>query len=122
MPFIAKLTIGIIIATIAILIGYDIVVATNNVPNAIDTLSGRIRIWAFETPIVSWCWSGLAGHFFGFFKPHQFMPQTFGIILLVCLSLGVVLFGIYCKHNNIFIHPAWICPVAFLVWSILFAQ
>jgi len=122
MQLISKLTIGIIITVTVLLIGYDIIVATNSVNNAVDTLSGRIKIWALETPIISWCWCGLAGHFFGPFSPGQFISFKIGIGILILLTWSLMILGLILRSKGITIPPWSIAIPAFLAGSILWAQ
>lgn len=117
-----KLTIGIIIAVSVGLIGYDIWAATNSVDNALDTISGRMRIWAMTTPVIPWFWCGLAGHFFGPFHPGQFIPFRDGIALLVFLTWTLMIVGLIFRSKGIIIPPWTICVPAFLAGSILWAQ
>lgn len=122
MTLVIKLTIGIMIAVTAILIGWDIYVATNNVDNALDTISGRMRIWAFSTPIIPWAWCVLAGHFFGPFASRQFMPQRISVSILVFLSWMVICAGLFLRSKGITIPPWTICIPAFLAGALLWAQ
>ena len=122
MPFAAKLTIVVIVAVTALLIGYDIWAATNNVANSIDTISGRMRIWAFETPVIPWVWCGLAGHFFGPWHYAQFMPAKMSMGLLICLSWAVIWFGIFMRSKGVVIPPWTICVPAFLTGAMLWGQ
>ena len=122
MIFIVKLTIGIMITVTALLIGYDIFVATNSVDNALDTISGRMRIWAMTSPFIPWVWCGLAGHFFGPFSSGQFMPQKASVGVLVFLSWTVICVGLFCRSKGIIIPPWTVCIPAFLAGALLWAQ
>ena len=117
-----KLTIAVIIATTALLIGYDIWAATNAVPNSLDTISGRIKIWAYATPLIPWVWCGLAGHFFGPFETGQFMPPWASMSVLVFLTWSIIWLGATMRSRGFVIPPWTICVPAFMAGSILWAQ
>ena len=120
MNTLAKVTIGFILAVTAIVIGYDIYADVQG--GSIDTISARMRAWAFETPLIPWAWCGLAGHFFGFFKYQQFMSDTISLPLLAVISSLVVCLGIFLRHKGIIIPPWSVAIPAFLTWSLLWAQ
>lgn len=115
-------TIIIIVTVTASLIGWDIYVATNNIPDRLDTISGRIRIWAISTPVIPWIWCILAGHFF---RPLVFIglvkPIT-GVILLAFITWSLMVTGLALRSKGIVIPPWTICLPAFLAGAILWSQ
>ena len=65
LPLAALVTIIVIIAVTVGVIAYDIGVGFGNkVPNSIDTISGRMRIWSQKTLLLPWVWAALFGHFY----------------------------------------------------------
>lgn len=97
LPAAAIATIIFIIAIIAIIVGWDVVVAfCNKIPNRIDTISGRMKIWGKKLLFIPITWAVLYGHFFGP-KPIVNLPEKFSIPGLV-LSAGLItLVGILFK-------------------------
>jgi hypothetical protein len=122
MQFAIKLTIGVIIAVTALLIGYDIWAASNGVSNSLDTISGRLRAWAYVTPLIPWVWCGLSGHFFGPWHRNDLISAQASVGILVFLTWAVIWLGLVLRSKGIVIPPYTICIPAFFAGAILWAQ
>jgi hypothetical protein len=91
MPISAILTIAFMLFVVVGLIGWDIVVAANKIPNSVDTISGRMRIWGSKTLLIPWVWIVLFGHFYG--PKTHLMQHKISIPILLVLTAIVVFVG-----------------------------
>ncbi len=108
MPFVAWVTVGLIALVTVGLIIWDIIVATNKIPNGIDTISGRMKAWGKQALILPWAWAMLYGHFWGPLKINQLIPHKIGIFGLVVVAWGVLLASIYCRQHGVTISSSWL--------------
>ncbi len=108
MPFVALITIGLICLVTVGLIIWDIYVATNKIPNGIDTISGRMKAWGKEALILPWAWAMLFGHFWGPIRSGDLMPGKVGIAILAMVAWLVILFGVYCRQQGYTITSSWV--------------
>ena len=115
-PLPATITVMIMVVVTIGLIVWDIVVATNKIPNSIDTISGRMKAWGKTTILLPWLWAILYGHFWGPIKLGQLMPSKTGIALLVFLTWCVLLTGVAMRQHNIAVTSSWL--VFFLVLNV----
>jgi len=115
-----KVTIGLIIAITLGLIGWDIVAATNSVNNSLDTISGRMRIWGKETPIIPFAWAVLAGHFWG--PIPQLMPYKTSIPLLIFISWCLIVAGIVLRNHNTSVPPWTVLLPGMFLGALLWTQ
>lgn len=115
LPLAAMITVGLIALVTVGLIVWDIIVATNNIPNGLDTISGRMKAWGKQTLLLPWLWAGLYGHFWGPIKAGQLMPMKVSLPILIFLTWGVTIVGIWCRQNGITINT-W--PVFLLVLNL----
>ena len=99
MPLAAIITVMIILFSTIGLIVWDIVVAVNDVPNRLDTISGRMRAWGNKTLLFPWAWAVLFGHFYGP-KIHQLMPRLYSISALLALTAVVIIGGIFLRQDG----------------------
>lgn len=60
-----RITAGVIIVSIVVLVGYDIIIIIESSPG--DTISEILRDWAWKHPSVAFCLGVLCGHWFGNF-------------------------------------------------------
>jgi len=108
MPFVAIITIALMALVTVGLIGWDVFVAFNKIPNSIDTISGRMKAWGKQTILLPWLWAGLFGHFWGPIRAGQLLPMKTGLPLLLFLTWGVLLLGTVLRHYEITITSSWI--------------
>lgn len=94
------------VVTVA-LIGWDVYVATNKIPNSLDTISGRMRDWGKQAIILPWAWAVLFGHFFGPVKAGQYFSNHTTVPILVFISWAVLVGGMWLRQNGIFISSSW---------------
>ena len=89
---------------VAILIGLDVLFASDSVPN--NTWSEIIRLWATKTPIIPFACGVLSGHFF---HPgtKALLGQPNSIALLIWLACVIGIIGLGLHNYNIMI-SLWI--------------
>lgn len=128
LPVAALITIALMgIVTIGLIV-WDIVVATNKIPNSVDTISGRMKIWGKKTLILPWAWAVLFGHFWGPIKASSgIFSHKVGIALLVLLTWGVFVAGTVLHKHGIAINSSWLVFLSVLnlgaiAGAILWAQ
>lgn len=98
LPLAGLITIIAIVAVAVGLIVWDIIVATNKIPNDVDTISGRMRIWGKKTLLLPWAWAVLFGHFWG---PKAYLaPHKFTVPVLILLTGLVVLYGTLTRNGE----------------------
>lgn len=121
-----KLTIYFIICVTLFIIGYDIWAYSNNVSNALDTISGRMKIWGRESLILPYAWGVLGGHFWGWMNGKllgsvnfKFDDPKVGIALLVSSALVVVISDLFLKKQGIYVWP-WLLIFPGVVAGMLF--
>ncbi len=92
LPTTSKVTSVLILATIAVWIGWDIYVAIEPTPG--DTESEILRNWGWSTPSFVWMFGALCGHFWGtwdkliqFRKRFPWSPFALGGLAVVLMSL-----------------------------------
>ena len=112
---VAAITIGLMLLVTVGLIVWDIIVATNNVPNSIDTISGRMKIWGKKSLILPWAWAMLYGHFWGPLRSGQVLSAKTGVPILILVSWGVFLLSVYLHKQGITI-SSWL--MFFLILNI----
>lgn len=83
-----RVTGGVIVISIVLLVGYDIVIAIENSPG--DTLSEILRDWAWKHPSLAFGFGGLMGHWFGNFDQLVKFRAKFEYswVLLALIALG----------------------------------
>lgn len=114
MPLVAIVTIVLMLLAIVGLIVWDIFVATNKIPNSVDTISGRMRIWGKKTLLFPWLWAVLFGHFWG--PKVRLMSHLNGILTLVFLTGLVLVAGILMRGEGETTITSW--PLFFAILNL----
>jgi hypothetical protein len=115
LPLAAIVTIVVMaVATVGLII-WDIIVATNNIPNNVDTISGRMKIWGKKALLLPWAWAVLYGHFFGPIRGGQLMSSKVSVPILIFISWVVVLAGIELRARGLSI-TNW--PIFFIILNL----
>jgi len=115
LPLVALITIIAIVVVSVGLIAWDIVAATNNIPNSVDTISGRMRIWGKKTLLLPWAWAVLFGHFWGPKMTHL-MSNKISIPILLAISAAVVVGGILLRGEGETTITSW--PLFFAILNL----
>jgi hypothetical protein len=98
----------------AIIVGYDVVVAYfNDVPNSLDTISGRFRAWGGVVLLLAFAWSMLFGHFWGPLK-ETLMPHKVSVPILLFVGWSIFLGGMALRWAGVTITTSWILFFAVL--------
>ena len=119
-----KLTMVVLVAVSAFLIGYDIWVATNSIDNTLDTISGRMRLWGSETAFFPYVYSVMAGHFWGPWRSGDIVNFDFVMSMFFLILIAGAVSGIdaVLKQNSINVSMwVWI-PVGVLAGAICWPQ
>jgi hypothetical protein len=93
----------IVIVLVAIIIGADVVLATNKLTG--DTWSEVIRNWSLYLPAVPFGFGFLMTHWFGLNPKGPFFGQPSSAIFLGWLVIVVSMIGFACHKFGISIHP-----------------
>jgi hypothetical protein len=97
-----------IILGLLVIAGYDYFVAfQNDVPNELDTISGRFRAWGKTTLILSYVWAILYGHFW---TPLQdnLMPLKTSVPLMLFSGWAIMIGGLALRSFGVAITTSWI--------------
>ena len=92
------------LSLLAILLGIDVYLATNNVPG--DTWSQLLRRWGEGTPLIAWTCGVLMGHWFhpDSWKPLLGQPTSVMILIWFTVTLGIIGLGFRAIGHPL---PSW---------------
>lgn len=114
LPLAALITI-VLIGIVALgLIVWDIIAATNKIPNSVDTISGRMRIWGKKTLLLPWTWAVLFGHFWG--PKVHLMSHKVSIPILILITGLVVGAGVLLRGEGETVITSW--PIFFVILNL----
>lgn len=116
MPLSGLITIGLMAVVTVGLIVWDIIVAVNNIPNSLDTISGRMKAYGKQALILPWAWAVLFGHFWGPIKSGQLMSMRTSMPILIFSTWIVLILSIYLRQIDVSITSSWI--LFFLILNI----
>jgi len=106
---VVNITIAVIIMATTILVGWDIVVALNDVKH--DTISRVLQAWAFEFPVIPFLWGILGGHWFWPRKTALIGPEYSFVFVMVVVLIVLLLSPII---KNVLPMPIW-CVLGFVI-------
>jgi len=104
----AKITLGVIIVCTSVLIGWDIVVATNDESG--DTISELMLAASYRYPGLGLAWGGLAGHLFWPRDSPLFWRKPHTAFLLGGVCLALIAVGLFVS--------LWVLPIGPLLVGI----